>query len=182
MNNKIKNIEKQNKLKFDKKGADKIISVYWFFILFIVAAGVAYMVFSFYGKPYDIRELEVNTLTNKVADCVSYVGYLRDDALTISKENLLEKCDLNFNVEDVYDWRSQKQYYVEIEILDFKTKSKISEASSGNLILKNFCSDKSGNSPFCLQRSFYALGKNENENVQYQINIFSIVRKTEKNA
>ena len=37
---------------------EKYLSVYWFVILAIVAGGIIAMVFVFYGKPYDIREIE----------------------------------------------------------------------------------------------------------------------------
>ena len=166
------------KIKLNKKGTDKIISVYWFVILFIVAAGIAYMVFSFYGKPYDIREMEANALIDRVADCVSQKGNLREGVLTEGfKENL------NFKVEDVYDWKNEEQYYVEIDVLDFNSKVKISEASAGNSNLKEFCELKGVKLPFCLKRSLYVLGSGESQQqTQYQINILSIVRKTDKNV
>ncbi|MBS3086724.1 hypothetical protein J4422_03415 [Candidatus Pacearchaeota archaeon] len=166
----------------NKTGGDKIISVYWFVILFIVAAAIVYMVFSFYGKPYDIRELEANALTNRVADCVSQTGYLREEVLIEGfNENLLEQCNLNFEVEDACGWKEQGQYYVEIEILDFNPPNgkKIPEISAGNSNLKIFCADKGESLPFCLKRSLYVIDR---KNTQYQVNILSIVRKTEKNA
>ncbi len=69
--------------KMNKLGTDKIISIYWFAILFIVAAAVVYMASVFYGGPADVREIEANILINQVADCVSQGGYL--------KENIQEK-------------------------------------------------------------------------------------------
>lgn len=164
----------------NKQGGDKIISVYWFVILFLVAAGVSYMVVSFYGKPYDIRGLEANALANRVTDCISSGGYLNEESLTPGfSSGLLEKCNLNFEVEDMYDWREQGQYFVEVEILEFNSQEKVSETSAGNVNLKDFCELPSKNSPTCLKRSFYSLDK---KGVQYQINLLSIVRKTEKNA
>jgi len=163
----------------NKIGADKIISVYWFVILFIVAAAIAYMVISFYGKPYDIRELEANALTNRIADCVSEGGYIRNEVLVQTfRENFLEQCNLNFEVEDTYGWKEQGQFYAEIEIFDFNSKGKISGMSGGNSNLKEFCEVKGEKIPFCLKRSFYVIDK---KNAQYQVNILSIVRKTEKN-
>lgn len=164
----------------NKKGGDKIISVYWFVILFLVAAGISYMVISFYGKPYDIRELEANVLTNRIADCVSTNGYLNEEILTHSFQNsLLNKCNLNFEVEDAYDWKTQEQFYVKLEVLEFNSKVKVVEVSAGNSNLKDFCEPASKNSPTCLNRSFYSIDKQNN---QYQVNILSVVRKTEKNV
>lgn len=162
-----------------KKG-DKIISVYWFAILFIVAAAVVYMVISFYGKPYDVREAEADILTSKVAGCLSEAGYLKEKVLTQDfKDNFLVKCNLNFQTEDVYGWREQEQYYIEFNIYTFSSGQVVSTAIAGNGNLKEFCDSKGKVLPVCLERTFYSLDKANN---QYKINILSIIRKTEKNV
>ena len=165
--------------KKDKKGAE-IISVYWFVILLLVAAGVSYMVFSFYGKPYDVREIEAGLLADKTADCVSYAGYLREGILHSNfQENFLGKCGLNLEVEDAYRWKEQGQYFLKIEFYDFNQNSLLLEASAGNINLKNFCNLEGKNFPFCLEREFFSLDKQGN---LYTIKIISIIGKTEKNA
>ncbi len=163
------------------KKADKIISVYWFAILFIVAGAIVYMVISFYGEPYDIREAEAYALTNKVTGCLSEAGYLKEGVLNEDfRENFMEICKLNFEIEDVYGWREHGQYYVEINFYDFSTMAEeIPAIKKGNEALKMDCELKGKTFPVCLERSFYILDKEKN---QYQINILSIVRKTEKNV
>lgn len=162
-----------------KKG-DKIVSVYWFAILFIVAAAVVYMVISFYGKPYDIRGAEADLLTTKMADCLSEAGYLEEDALLKDfQDNFLEKCKINFQTEDVYGWREQGQYYLEVSISNFVSGQLISSFNAGNSNLKDSCKLKGAILPVCYEKSLYSLDKNNN---QYAINIFSVVKKTEKNA
>ncbi len=59
----------------NKKGADKIITIYWFAILMLVAAGVFTMVLAF-QTPYDVRELEASILTNQIADYLAPQGIL----------------------------------------------------------------------------------------------------------
>jgi len=163
----------------NKKG-DKLISVYWFAILFIVAAGIVYMVSAFYGKPYDIREAEADILTTKIAGCISEAGYLKEGVLTENfRENFAEICTINFQVEDAYGWRDRGQYYVEVEFLDFGTGQQVFEASEGNSGLKPDCELEGKTLPVCIERSFYSIDENGN---QYQVNILSIVRKTEKNV
>jgi len=163
----------------NKKG-DKIISVYWFVILFIVAGAIVYMVISFYGEPYDIREAEAYALTNKAARCLSDAGYLEEEALSVAfKENFVEKCGFNFETEDIYNWRERGQYYIEIDFYDFSTNQGISTIKTGNEALKTDCGLKGEGFPVCLERSFYILDREKN---QYQIDILSIVRKTEKNV
>jgi len=167
----------------NKKG-DKLISVYWFVILFIVAGAIVYMVISFYGEPYDIREAEAHALTNKVAGCLSEAGYLKEGVLNEDfRENFMEECKLNFEVEDIYGWREQGQYYVEINFSNFLTMEEIPTIKKGNEALKTDCG-KGKTFPVCLNRSFYALSKKDQDQdqEQYQINILSIVRKTDKNV
>ena len=162
----------------NRKGTDKLISVYWFAILFIVAAAIAYMALSFYGEPYDARKLEVNILTNQVADCLSEAGYLKEGILERMETDFLETCDLNFEVEEYEKWNDD-QFYVEIVIYDFDTGEQISEISEGNQNLKLDCEIDDKNFPFCLDRKFYVIDDEDN---QYIVNILSIVRKTEKNV
>ena len=71
----------------DRKG-DKIISVYWFAILVIVAVGIFGMVYVFYGSPYDVREIEANALLNQVADCVSYAGKINTGLISNGKNTI----------------------------------------------------------------------------------------------
>ena len=160
----------------NKKG-DKIISVYWFTILFIVAAAVVYMVGVFYGEPYDVREIEANILTNQIADCLSEGGELKKSILDdegqflLNNDNFLEACDLNLNVEDFKDWKQQEQYYIQISIFGI---------SQGNINLKNYCDKKGKTLPVCVNRSFYVL--NQDKTNSYEIEILSIVGKIEKNV
>ncbi len=136
------------------KRGDKIISVYWFVILFLVAGAIVYMAALFYGAPYDARDVESEILTNHIADCLSQGGYLKENILDSIQNNFLEECDLNFAVEDVYGWgetsagsresgfggggasgsfgEAQAQYYVEIGVYDFFQEA---EDSIGDRIL-----------------------------------------------
>ncbi|MDP2673183.1 MAG: hypothetical protein Q8O84_05205 [Nanoarchaeota archaeon] len=163
----------------NRKG-EKVISVYWFAILFIVAAAIVYMVAVFYGKPYDVRKMEADLLTDKISECLAQGGYLKQTVFEESfKDNFLSECSLTFNVEDVYGWGEQEQFYSQIEIYGFSNDVLVSEFSVGNKNLKDFC-DKNGEGfPKCVEREFYSLDKNDN---QYKIKILSIVRKIEKNV
>lgn len=107
-------------MKLNKKGTEKMTAVYWFAILLIVAGAIAYMVFVFYGRPYSVKQVEAEILTNQIANCLAEGGYLKGDIVKdLNGENLLERCNLNFDVEDFSDWKEKGQYYVEIEIYEF---------------------------------------------------------------
>jgi len=134
------------KIKFKKmnKKGDKMISVYWFVILFIVAAAVVYMVAIFYGAPKNIKEAESKLLANKVAECISQGGYLKEEILENNyfKDNLLKECDINFTVEDFGTWKEKEQYYLEVNIHKFDSAfpenagEKVFNFSKGDINLK----------------------------------------------
>lgn len=175
------------KFKKNSKGSDKVLSVYWFLALIIIAGGIVAMVFSFYHHPYDVREIEANLLTNKISDCLSQNGNLNpnliDDKGNFSKEfknNFLSECNLNFDVEET--WGKDEQYYVEINFYKEDSKIPIFVIKKGNGNWKKDCSifkkEKYDKSVRCNNRTFYSLN---GENI-YSIKILSVVRKTEKNV
>lgn len=154
-----------------KKGAEKIMSVYWFAILFIVAAAIVYMVSAFYGKPYDTRHIEADLLASKAAKCVSYAGYLNEEILEQQfTKNFPESCGITFK-------GIEEKYHLEMSLTNLSSGKKTLEIKEGNQNLKFSCNIKGENLPFCLERSLYIIDKNNN---QYKADILSIVGKTEK--
>ena len=166
-------------------GAEKIISVYWFVILIIIAGAVVAMVSLFYGSPYDVRVTEANIMINQVSNCLSQSGELNKN-LFISENsekkfnenfNLLEECNLIFETES----KSEKgEYFLQIEIKN----ERLFSISEGNSNLKTDCKIAEGEKKYkrlskCVDREFYSL---DSENQAYKINILSVVRKTEKNV
>ncbi|MDO8528870.1 MAG: N-acetylmuramoyl-L-alanine amidase [Nanoarchaeota archaeon] len=127
----------------NRKG-DKLISVYWFAILFMIAAAVVYMVAIFYGAPKNISEQESKILANKVAECISEAGYLKERIIgnNYFKNNLLAECNLNFDVEDFKEWKDKPQYYLEVAIHKFDSNlpenagEKLFNFSIGDINLK----------------------------------------------
>ena len=152
----------------NKRGTEKILSIYWFVILFLTAAVMVYMVSIFYGEPYDVRQIEANILINRIADCLSHGENLRQDVLNQSfRDNFLENCNLNFDSEEMWE---KEQYYIEIKNLNI---------TKGNINLKNSCNLSKQTSVVCVKRNFYVLNEN---NKGSMIEILSIVKKTEKNV
>lgn len=158
---------------------EKLISIYWFAILILVAGGITAMVYIFYSSPYDVREIEGNLMANKLADCIYYSGYLNDEIFSENfSDSFLEKCHIDFNVED--DWE-EEQYYLGAEIFDID-KTLVLEFSAGNKNLLSSCeieNDDYNTLAKCVESKFYAAEKG---GVQYLIKILSVVRKSEKNV
>ena len=172
----------------NKKGLEKMVSVYWFVILILVAGAVVFMVSVFYGDPYDVREIEAGILANNVASCLSENGKL-DSEITqkinnlevIAEINLLEKCNLNFKTID-----EEIQYYLKVNFLDFENKNPFPlEIIEGNVNLK----ENPSSSLFSSEKSFYTLmeiedPENDEEKKKQEIimKIFITINKETKNV
>ncbi len=169
----------------DKRGTDKMISVYWFFILFLVTAAIVYMVSAFYSAPYDVRNLEANILTNRVADCIYRGGEINGELFDGEfnsgfEEEFFSVCGLNFEGES--RWNGEIQYYVGFDIYRVNdVQNSVYSLAEGNLNLLSNCEiededyDKLAK---CVNRRMYVAFEGQ----QFLVDITGVVRKTEKNV
>lgn len=168
----------------NKKGADKLLSAYWFMILTLIAGGVFAMAYNFYSVPYDVRDVEANIMADKVADCISYKGFLNpnlfSDGVNFSQDfrnNFLKNCHLDFGSGD------ELEYYVRVNFFRVDdVKNSVYNISVGNLGLFQSCEIKEEDYErlaHCVEKRFYSLGENK---TQYLININSVVRKVKENV
>lgn len=176
----------------NKRGTDRILAIYWFLVLTFVAGGVFAMVYVFYGNPYDVREIESEILTQRIADCISRQGTIDPDFFGEEGFNqeigktFTERCKLNFDVEEGYDDENTMQYFYKIEfytVNNFATPS--FSFKDGNSNWESECFIKKENDKEytrlakCTEKRFYAVG---NGGSQYLIKILSIIGKSEKNV
>ncbi len=179
-------IKKRNTSKRINKKGDKLLSVYWFAILVIVAVGIVLMVNTFYGSSYDLRKQEADTLSQKVADCIYFGGEFNPLLINPQggfredfKDNFLEKCSLNFTISEEFQ---RPPYYTQAEFFsegDLRKSAFL--ISEGN---KNWISDcnstvSSSNLAVCSEKSFFAKAKDDSI---YLIKILSIVGKVTQNT
>ncbi len=72
-----------------------------FFILLIlipfILAGIVLITYAFYSHNIDVRQIEVNLIASKIANCMMKDGMLQDTDLLS-----LEKCGLNLNLDENY--------------------------------------------------------------------------------
>ncbi len=168
------------------KRGDKVISVYWFAILIIVAGAIFAMVYIFYGTPYDIRETESDLLINQIANCISYGGRINTDIISngegIDKtgKEFLEECHLIFNSSE---WKDE-QYYIKVDFYKPEDlENTLLEIDAGDNRWVTSCALQENKEEErlskCNEKKFYSL---DDVNNQYIIKILAVVRKTEKNV
>lgn len=183
----------KNKIKMkNKKGTEKILSIYWFAILIIIAGSVVAMVSLFYGAPYDVRNAEANIMINQVSDCLSDNGKLNQELFDGDKNfndnfNLKEECNLVFETEfnNLRVTRSEREeYFLQTEFYNLNNE-KIFSISEGNYNLYADCEieedKKYKRLSKCVDRDFYSLNP-FSEDQAFKIKITSVVSKTEKNV
>ena len=174
----------------NKKGADKMLSMYWFLIILIVSGGLFAMVYIFYSAPYEVRDIEGEILANQIADCFSRQGRINPALFTEGSFNagldLLEECSITFEVEDEYDWEEEEQFFVEVEFYGVEDLDNPNGVlSGGNMNWKPSCFIKNNRDKDfdkfvkCHEERVYALGEGSE---QYLIKILVGVGKIEKNA
>ncbi len=164
---------------------DKILVVYWFVILTIITGGVIVVVHNFYSHPYDVRNIEVSLLSQKVANCISPEGILNRNLFKKGifnqefSKNFLKECSLNF-----LDSQNEEEYFVEVDFFNLSQNSKsLFELSAGNSFLKEGCKKSVGKEynllPKCETSRIYSLAP---KGKQYLIEITSIIRKLKENV
>jgi hypothetical protein len=176
--------------KKNKRG--NVFSMWWFVMAVIVAAVIYIMVNMFFQSPIDIRDMEVNSLINQVADCIYYAGQFNNNINFISesslrqkdissenkliknepeidKEFLIKNCHLNLFDEN---YPKENQYFIQVNIYKLDTASNslsykdnlLVNYIAGNEIFKDFCDLQ-------LQKNFYP-SSNVLEEIKYEDNIY----------
>ena len=176
---------KQDKKMINKKATEKILAIYWFAILIIIAGAVVTMVSLFYGTPYDVRDAEANIMINKVSNCLSENGKLAQELFIKNKNfngnfSLKEKCNFVFETELKGD---AGEYFLQTDFYNLNN-TKIFSISDGNFNLYTDCKieeDKYKRISKCVEREFYSLSPFSDGGI-FKIKIISVVRKTEKNV
>lgn len=116
----------------NKRGAEKILSIWWFFVLAIVGLGIVAGVFIFYSADVDVREIESTSLYDNIVDCIAEQGFLSDGLL---KEDfdIFKECRLNKNI------LNNGYFYIKIKFLDNAKSSIREDIVIGNNAFKKDC-------------------------------------------
>lgn len=165
----------------NRKGDERILSLYWFLMFIIIAIAVSSGIISFYGHPLDIREKEANILADKVIKCFADKGILDSERLKINNlEGFEKECGIIFKdtTEEAYisDFETDLQYYVNVGL---KTESISYSLEAGNKQVRCNIAESKINIPTCSEKRIYVL---DSENKFVLMEIETGVKKIEQNA
>lgn len=78
----------------NKKADEKILSLWWFLCLCLVAVVIITAVVIYFNKSIDVREKEISSLSQKIKDCLVKNGFIFD-VREWSEEDFFKNCGLN---------------------------------------------------------------------------------------
>jgi len=94
----------------NKKGAEKYLSIWWFFCLGIVLVGIV-IALSRFTLAHDVSGVDANNLADRVLDCVIKNGKLIFETSELSDQDILSLCRIEF--------RKGRDYFLSLELYDF---------------------------------------------------------------
>lgn len=109
----------------NKKGGEKILSVWWFFSLAIIGAGIVVGVLMFYSGDIDVREIEADILAEKILNCINQQGYLHENFLH-KDFDIFTECGLSKEVFDV----QSSSFFFAVNVSDESGKALRDEVTS----------------------------------------------------
>jgi len=136
----------------NKIGGEKLFSLWWLFVIVIVAGGIVWGVSVFYSAEVDVNKIEAEILINKISDCFFEQGLLIDGLL---KEDfdIFYECKLNKKIID-------NEFYFEIFIFD-EIGGVIKKFSEG--AHENACVLEGKKSKDCVKKTRGILYKQDNK-------------------
>ena len=98
-----------------KKAGEKVLSIWWFFILALIGVTTVAAVVMYYSAEVDVKEIEAGILAGKVADCIVQQGYLNNEFIKAGINfDIFKNCNINENVI-----KSNNNFYIGISAYDF---------------------------------------------------------------
>lgn len=117
----MKNMNKKDFLKKDleekrphmnKKGGEKLLSIWWVFVLIVIGGGIFIGVLIYYSVEINVNEVEADVLAERILNCINDNGYLSNEVFEPNFD-IFQKCNLNPNL-----FGKSSYYYFNISIYD----------------------------------------------------------------
>ncbi len=159
----------------NKKGDERVLSLYWFVMFVIISIGVVSGVYLFFSNQIDVRGAEASILGDRIVGCLVQNGILNEKLLEeMNSDNFEEKCRLILKDDSLEAYKDKSQFYIEVNA-DGK------EFAVGDGSFKAFCGQEESkrNIPICVDKILIILNE---DNEFKEFNILVAVRKVEQNA
>ncbi len=109
----------------NKKGGEKLLTIWWFFVLAITATAIVVAVVYYYSADIDVRGVEAVTLAEKLGNCLNKNGYLIEN-FTRDDFNLIKECELS-----AVRFGRESRLYFNVTITDAISKGRVGKEQRG---------------------------------------------------
>ena len=143
----------------NKKGGEKYLSIWWFFVLVVIGLGIVSGVIIHASAEANVKILESDILITRVIDCIVENGQINQEFMD-GNFDIFNECSLSKGVID-----EDLEHYLSIKVYDSTTL--ISEASYGNSEFETQCELEGKNYPECSERNIPVLSRQEEKLTLY---------------
>lgn len=137
------------------KKADKLLSIWWFFVLGVIAGGIVIGVLIYSSADINIKEVEADVLVEKIISCLINNGYLKENIFE-NDFNIFDFCNLNPEV-----FGKASNFYFNISIYDENGEELRESISKGSYSFEKDCKIQEGKEakhfPRCSEKKEIAL-------------------------
>ncbi len=119
--------------KLNKHADTKLLSIWWFAVLTVIAGGVIIGVTIFQSAKVDVRVLESDILSAKIINCVLDKGYFNSE-FVVGKMDIFSVCGLNKEL-----LTTKGNYYIKFQLNDIAGKEIFPLMKYGNNALEGDC-------------------------------------------
>jgi hypothetical protein len=148
-------------MKMNKTGGEKLLSMWWIFVLVIIGAGIVLGVLIYHSKEINVNEVEAEVLGEKIIDCITDNGYLNLNVLK-SDFDFFQECKLEKSILGV---NNAGEFYLGIFIYNAGAEV-VKNISFGDLSIKKDCDISMNiNAKYfakCSLKESYAISNNKN--------------------
>lgn len=96
----------------NKRGGEKVLSIWWFFVIAIIGAAIVGGVLIFYGQEINTKGAEAESLSSKITNCLIDNGKITDNYFT-SGFDIYSQCGL---AKDLFGKGSN--FFFRVRVLD----------------------------------------------------------------
>jgi len=136
-----------------KTGEERILSVWWVFVIAIILVFISIGVFIFYSYFLDTRQVEADVLCSRIGRCLIKGGYFAFDLEKLSGEDIFSKCNISKKVFD------KMEHYVKVSFLNLENEEIRDSIKLGNLDYEVYYGLEGENYPKFSEKNILALDK-----------------------
>ena len=96
----------------NKKGGEKLLSIWWFFVLIVIGGGIFMGVLIYYSVDINVNPVEADILAERILNCISDNANLNGEIFNPDFD-IFSKCNLNPSL-----FGKPSYYFIDISIYD----------------------------------------------------------------